>query len=73
MTQQLKEMAYTVIRVMASVIIGSLIADLFNLLDFHWDDWKPVLVAAIAAGLAVIGNAINPKDTRYGINAQPGA
>ena len=69
MSEQLKQMAYTVIRVMASVIIGSLIADLMNLMDFHWDDWKPVIVAAIAAGLAVIGNALNPKDPRYGIGA----
>lgn len=68
MSEQLKQIAYTVLRVMGGVIIASLIADLANLMDFHWDDWKPVVVAAIAAGLVVVGNALNPKDTRYGIS-----
>ena len=68
MSEQLKQMAYTVLRVMGGVILASLIADLTNLLDFHWDDWKPVLIAAVAAALVVVANALNPKDPRYGIS-----
>jgi hypothetical protein len=67
MSEQLKQVAYTVIRVMGGVILASLIADLANLLDFHWQDWKPVMVAAIAAALVVLANALNPADKRYGL------
>ena len=67
--EQYKQMAYTIARVFVGVIVASLIADLANLMDFHWDDWKPVIVAAIAAALVVVANALNPADTRYGINA----
>jgi hypothetical protein len=68
--EQVKQIVYTVLRVFFGVILASLIADLANLLDFHWDDWKPVVVAAIAAALVVVANALNPKDTRYGFGAQ---
>lgn len=67
MSEQLKQMAYTILRVFGGVIVASLIADLSNLMDFHWDDWKPVIVAAIAAALVVVANALNPADARYGI------
>lgn len=69
MNEQLKQIFYTVVRVMAGVLIASLIADLANLMNFNWEDWKPVIVAAIAAGLVVIGNALNKADTRYGLGA----
>ena len=67
--EQLKQVAYTVFRVMVGVILASLIADLANLMNFNWADWKPVIVAAIAAGLVVVGNYFNPKEIRYGIGA----
>lgn len=66
---QAKQVGYTVLRVMGGVLLASLIADLANLMDFHWDDWKPVVIAAIASGLVVLANALNPKDTRYGVGA----
>ena len=70
MTEQLKQILFTVLRVMGGVLLASLIADLANLMDFHWDDWKPVMIAAIGAGLVVIANALNPADARYGLGAK---
>jgi hypothetical protein len=70
MTEQLKQIALTALRVVGGVLLASLIADLANLMDFHWDDWKPVVIAAISAGLVVVANALNPADGRYGIGAK---
>ena len=73
MSEQLKQIGLTVLRVMGGVILASLIADLANLLDFHWDDWKPVMIAAIGAALVVCANALNPADGRYGVGYKPEA
>ena len=69
MSEQLKQIVYTVIRVMAGTLVAMLVVDLANLMNFHWADWKPVIVAAIAAGLVVIGNSLNKGDMRYGLGA----
>ncbi len=68
MNSQVKEICYTVLRVFFGTLIASFIADATNLLDFHWDDWKPVVIAAIAAAAVVVINALNPKDSRYGLS-----
>ena len=67
--EQMKQIAYTVIRVFVGVMVAAVIADIANLANFHWHDWQPVVLSAVAAALVVIGNALNPKDTRYGIGA----
>ena len=69
MSAQLKQMLYTVIRVFIGVLLAAFLADITNLMNFAWSDWKPVIISAIAAALVVIINALNPKDARYGIGA----
>jgi peptidoglycan biosynthesis protein MviN/MurJ (putative lipid II flippase) len=66
MSEQLKQVVYTVLRVFAGTLLAAFLADITNLMNFAWADWKPVVIAAIAAALVVVINAINPKDTRYG-------
>ncbi len=67
MSEQLKQVAYTVARVFVGTLLAAAIADLTNLMNFQWGDWKPVIVSAIAAAAVVVINALNPKDSRYGI------
>ena len=66
---QVKQIAYTVIRVFAGTLLAAFVADLANLSSFAWADWKPVVFAAIAAAAVVVLNALNPKDSRYGLSA----
>lgn len=70
MSAQLTQVAYTVIRVFAATVLAQAALDLFNLMDFHWADWKPILVSGTAAGIAVVIVALNPKDARYGLGAK---
>jgi len=70
MTEQFKQILYTVLRVFFGTLLAALIADLTNLMDFHWEDWRPVVIAAIASALVVLANALNPADARYGIGAK---
>jgi len=65
--EQLKQIAYTVIRVFVGTILAAFVADLANLSEFDWADWRPVVFAAIAAAAVVVLNVLNPKDARYGI------
>jgi hypothetical protein len=69
MKEQIKQIAYTVARVFFGVVAAAFVADITNLMNFDWADWKPVVISAIAAVMVVIINAVNPKDTRYGIGA----
>jgi hypothetical protein len=73
MNEQLKQMIYTVLRVFFATTLALIVADLANLMDFHWADWKPVIIAGIAAVMGVIIVALNPKDVRYGIGAAKSA
>jgi hypothetical protein len=69
--EQYKQIAFTLARVFFGTMIAFIISNGVGLLDMvTWADWKPVLTAAIAAVLVVILNALNPSDTRYGINAK---
>jgi len=70
MSEQAKQILWTVLRVFAGTVLAQLVLDLTNLMDFHWDDWKPVVVSAVSAAIVVIINAINPADARYGIGAK---
>jgi len=70
MSAQLTQVAYTVIRVFAATVLAQAALDLFNLMDFHWADWKPILVSGAATGIAVVIVALNPKDARYGLGAK---
>ena len=67
MSAQLKQIVFTVLRVFIGTLLAAFLADITNLMNFAWDDWKPVIVAAIAAAVVVVINALNPKDARYGI------
>ena len=70
MSAQLKQILWTVLRVFAGTLLAAFLADITNLMNFAWADWKPVIVAAIAAAVVVVINALNPKDGRYGIGAK---
>jgi hypothetical protein len=68
--EQYKQIAYTLLRVFFGTLIAFIISNGIGLLDMQaWSDWKPALTAAISAVLVVIINALNPGDTRYGVNA----
>ena len=67
--EQMKQILYTVLRVFAATVLAQAVLDLFNLMDFHWADWKPIIVSGVAAALAVVIVALNPKDSRYGVGA----
>ena len=67
MSAQLKQIVFTVLRVFIGTLLAAFLADITNLMNFAWADWKPVIVAAIAAAVVVVINALNPKDARYGI------
>lgn len=71
MSEQAKQILWTVCRVFFGTLIASVIADLARLMDFNWADWKPVIVSAIAAALVVVVNALNPADSRYGLGSIP--
>lgn len=66
MSEQWKQVFYTVVRVFVSVVLAQVVLDLANLMNFHWADWKPIIVAGVSAAIGVVIVAINPKDTRYG-------
>jgi hypothetical protein len=66
---QIKQIAFTVLRVFSGVVLAALAADWVNLVNFNWADWKPIILAAVSAAVVVIINALNPKDVRYGINS----
>jgi hypothetical protein len=66
---QVQQILLTVVRVFVGTILAAFIADITNLSAFAWADWKPVVFAAIAAACVVVLNALNWKDTRYGIGA----
>lgn len=68
--KQSRAVAYTAARVFAGTLLAALLAAGVGVLDWStWADWKPVLWAAGAAAATVVINALNPKDTRYGIGA----
>lgn len=69
MPESLKQIIYTVLRVFFGTVLALVVVDLANLMNLHWADWKPVIVAGLAAALVVIGNALNWKDPRYGFGA----
>ena len=69
MSEQLKQVAYTVLRVFFATVLAQVALDLTNLMNFQWADWKPIVVSGVAAVIAVVIVAINPKDGRYGIGA----
>ena len=69
MSEQLKQMLYTILRVFFATVLAQAALDLVNLMEFHWADWKPIVVSGVAAVIAVLIVALNPKDVRYGIGA----
>ena len=69
MNEQIKQVAYTVLRVFFGTLLGALVADVANLMNFNWADWKPIIFAAVASAATVVLNALNWKDPRYGIGA----
>lgn len=66
---QAKQILFTVLRVFVGTMIAAVVADLTNLMNFAWADWKPVIIAALAAAGVVVLNALNWTDPRYGIGA----
>ena len=69
MSEQLKQILYTILRVFFATVLAQVALDLFNLMSFHWADWKPIIVSGVAAVIAVVIVALNPKDARYGLGA----
>ena len=67
--EQWKQVLFTVLRVFFATVLAQAALDLANLMNFAWEDWKPILVSGIAAVIAVVIVAINPKDARYGLGA----
>ena len=65
--EQVKQIAYTLLRVFFGALIGFVIASGLNIIDMSWVDWKPAIGAAIAAVLVAAFNFLNPADKRYGI------
>jgi hypothetical protein len=66
---QAKQILWTVLRVFSATVLAQAALDLFNLMSFHWADWKPLIVSGVAAAIAVVIVALNPKDARYGLSA----
>jgi hypothetical protein len=66
---QWKEILWTVLRVFFGTLIASAIAIGVGVMDYGWTEWKPLVFAALAAASVVVINALNPKETRYGIGA----
>lgn len=66
---QYKQVGFTVLRVFFATVLAQALLDLTNLMSFRWEDWKPIVVAGVAAVLAVIIVALNPADKRYGIKS----
>jgi membrane protein YdbS with pleckstrin-like domain len=72
MSEQLKQVAFTILRVFFATVLAQAVLDLVNLMDFHWADWKPIVVSGVAAVIAVVIVAINPADARYGLGVNSG-
>lgn len=64
---QLRELAYTLLRVFFGSLLGFIIASGVGVLEMTSADWKLAAGAGIAAVLVAAFNALNPKDGRYGI------
>ena len=67
---QWKQIVYTVARVFIGTMLAALVADMANLMNLNWADWRPILFSAISAGIVVVLNALNWQDERYGIGAK---
>jgi hypothetical protein len=67
--EQWKQIVYTVARVFIGTMLAALVADMANLMNLQWADWKPVVFSAISAAIVVVLNALNWNDPRYGIGA----
>lgn len=68
---QVKEIAKTCARVFCGTILAAVVAAGIGVLEWTtFADWKPVLAGAGIAVATVILNALNPADTRYGVNAE---
>lgn len=68
--EQVKEIAKTCARVFFGTILAAVVAAGLGFLEWDtWADWKPVLAGALIAAATVVLNALNPSDTRYGVNA----
>lgn len=72
-----KEESLQVIKTLLTVFISSAIAAFIglgvNIFDVPVEGWKAIGGAAVAAVLVAAFNALNPKDTRYGIGAKKNA
>ena len=67
--EQWKQIVYTVARVFIGTMLAALVADMANLMNLNWADWKPVVFSGISAAIVVVLNALNWQDERYGIGA----
>jgi len=66
-TEELKQMAKTLITVFISSAIAAFIGLGVNIFDVSLDGWKGIAGAAIAAVLVAAFNFLNPLDNRYGV------
>lgn len=65
------QMVFSWLKVFAATILGLFLADGADVLDVDGSDLRSWLAAGVAATLPLIINAVNPKDYRYGVNADP--
>lgn len=68
-TDELKRIAYTLLRVFFGAIIGFVLANQLDILDMSWTNYEPAVVAGLGALLVALFNYLNPGDTRYGRGA----
>jgi len=68
--EQVKQIAFTLLRVFFGTLLASVVAAGLDVITWDaWSDWKvPLAAAGIAVAVAIL-NAINPKDSRYGLGA----
>ena len=55
--------------IFVGTLLAALVADMANLMNLNWADWKPVIFSAVSAAIVVVLNALNWNDPRYGIGA----
>jgi hypothetical protein len=70
MRKQLLEAGGTYLRAFIAAAIMAALASGVGILDLGAAGWRTVINAGLAAALVTAGNALNKRDTRYGIGAK---
>lgn len=67
MRDQLKAVAFTLVKVFTAAALSQIIAGGVGVLDLNADGVRTVFAAGLAAVITAAYNWVSPNDTRYGV------